>query len=465
MLLPPIGRLLAALVFVAAASLTPGLSTAPAAASSGLPAPTAVSLPTPVLNATWTPPPTSGAYATTPADTQVFEFDGRGSDHGVGMSQYGAYGRALAGQTYPQILGAYFSGTSIGRISPKTRVRVLLAASHVPTPESPARITARNGPWSSTAFVDALGRPRVFPRATYVQLVHGGDGWLAQVYSPTGVLLQERPATDLTIRPASKTTLLEIKWRDYGMKYNLVRGSMRLLVKGAGVEAINNLSMDDYLRAVVPAEMPAVWPIEALRAQAVAARSYAYLRLKPRNAFDVKPTSANQVYAGWKRERPKTNLAVSSTSNQVVSYNGRVANALFFATGGGATENNEYVWNVTDTGRVTAKPVAYLRGVSDVGPNGVAYDSMAPDYSWTTAQFSWAQLDEILNSDPRTAVGKLEDVKFDRGFSGRIYRATIVGAERTTRVSASIFRAVFNKHRPAGHALKSMMFWLRPVAQ
>ena len=59
--------------------------------------------------------------------------------------------------------------------------------------------------------------------------------------------------------------------------------------------------MDDYLRAVVPAEMPAVWPIEALRAQAVAARSYAYLRLKPRNTFDVRPTSANQVYAGWKR--------------------------------------------------------------------------------------------------------------------------------------------------------------------
>ena len=237
---------------------------------------------------------------------------------------------------------------------------------------------------------------------------------------------------------------------------------MRLLVSGSGVEAINIVSMNDYLRGVVPSEMPAIWPIEALRSQAVAARSYAYRHLHPKNDFDVKPTTANQVYAGYKRERPASNTAVDSTANQVVMYNGNVANAFFFSTAGGATENNEDVW-VSATGQITSHPIAYLRGIRDVAPNGVAYDAMAPSYSWSSGTFSWSQLGSILARDSRTAVGTLLNLKFDRGFSGRVYRVTIVGSARTTYVSGAIFRGVYNTYRVSGHQLTSTLFYLDPA--
>ena len=273
--------------------------------------------------------------------------------------------------------------------------------------------------------------------------------------------MERKVTSNLTIKPAASATLMEIKWRDIGARYTLVRGSMRMVVNGSGVEAINILSMDDYLRAVVPAEMPASWAIEALKSQAVAARSYAYVRLKPGKDFDVKPTTANQVYSGYSHEKAASNLAVSSTSGQVVMYSGKVADAFFFAIGGGATENNEDVWGVSSAGKITSNSIPYLRGISDIGPNGVAYDSMAKDYAWSSASFTMSQLGTILGRDSRTAVGTLESVTFDRGFSGRIYRATIVGSTRTVYVSGAIFKAVYNANRLSGPQLRSTMFWLK----
>jgi len=377
------------------------------------------------------------------------------------MSQYGAYGRALAGQTYRQILSAYYTGTTIGTISAGTQVRVQLAASHVPTAASPARVTARRGGWTSGAFLDSVGVPTVFPADSYVDMVKTANGWEADVHDAGGALLAQTMTTDVTVKPASGATLMEIKWRDTNQSYTLVRGSIRLLVNGSGIEAINILSMDDYLKAVVPAEMPASWSIEALRAQAVAARGYAYLRLKPGSAYDIRPTAANQVYSGYARERARSTLAVTSTKGQVVKYGGKVANTFFFAIDGGATENNEDVWGVTRTGRITAHPIPYLRGIKDVAPNGVAYDSIARNYRWSSATFTMTQLSNVLSKDPRTSVGTLISVKFDRGFSGRIYRATIVGSTRTVSVSGAIFKKVYNANRLAGPELRSTMFWLK----
>jgi len=378
------------------------------------------------------------------------------------MSQYGALGRAQAGQTYDQILAHYYSDTTLGTISPDTLVRIELAESHVPTSKSPARIIGRDGTWSSQSFLNDKGKPIVFPADSYAELTQGAGGWEADVYDSTGAPLASAQTTDVTLQPTDPATLFEMDWRDSLPKYNLYRGSMRLLVNGDGVQAINVVGMDDYLRGVVPAEMPPRWPVEAVKAQVVASRSYAYVRLRPDRIYDVVPNADNQVYGGEKIEFPRSNAAVDATSNQVVMYDGQVANAFFFTVGGGYTEDNEYAW-VGNNGKVIAAPIPYLRGEPDVNANGVAYDANAPNYSWQSATFTWTQLQQMLDRDSRTNVGTLIDLKYERGVSGRVYRVTVVGSARTVNVAGQVFKVIYNKQRLAGAALKSTMFWLGPA--
>ncbi|MEP7158056.1 MAG: SpoIID/LytB domain-containing protein, partial [Chloroflexota bacterium] len=382
-------------------------------------------------------------------------------DHGVGMSQYGARGRAAAGQTYDEILAHYYSGTTLGTIEPSLKVRVLLASAHVPTGSLPARVTARGGGWSSPAFVDGGGEPFLFPADSYVQLVLGEAGWSAAAFDANGNLLASVVTTDVTVEPVDAATRLEMKWRSSLVKYNLYRGSIRMTASGNSVRGINIASMDDYIRGVVPAEVPPLWPIEAVKSQAVAARSYAYVRLHPERDWDVVPTSDNQVYGGVILEHPRSNLAVDQTANQVVMANGRAANTFFFAVGGGATENNEFVW-VGNAGKVIANAISYLRGSPDTDANGLAYDRNAPGFAWSTNSFSWVKLDNILSHDSRTNVGTLTDLHFDRGVSGRVYRVTITGTSGRKTVSGAVFKAVFNGNTD-GPSLRSNMFYLEPA--
>lgn len=380
------------------------------------------------------------------------------------MSQYGALGRAQAGQTYDQILGHYYSGTTLGTIAANTLVRVQLASSHVPTASSPARITARNGGWQSSAFVDGSGQPLVFPADSYVQMLSGVNGWQADVFDSTGVQLATALTSDLTINPSDTTTRLEMRWRDSLAKYTQYRGSMRLLVSGTGVQCINVVVMDDYLKGVVPAEMPPLWPIEAVKSQVVASRGYAYVRLRPQRSFDVVPTAGNQVYGGASIEHARSNAAIDATANQVVMYDGTVANTFFFTIGGGYTENNEYAW-VGSAGKVISSAIPYLRGQPDYDPNGIAYDSKARGFNWQTATFTWTQLGQMLARDSRTNVGTLTDIKFARGVSGRVYKVTIIGSNRTVNVSGPVFKGIYNGQRLSGNGLKSTMFWLGPAPQ
>ena len=442
---------------------TPSAKPTPTPSTKPTPTPTPKATPTPTRTPTPSPTPTSTPSPSPSATPSgLLYFNGRGTDHGVGMSQYGALGRAQAGETYDQILAHYYSGTTLGTISPNTTVRVLLAAAHVPTGASPARITARGGGWQSAAFLDTNGKQRLFPADSYVQLVSGVSGWHADVYDAAGTLLASAAATDVTVKPSDPGTLLEMKWRDSLTKYDSYRGTMRLLVNGTGVQCINAVGMDDYLQGVVPAEMPPLWPVEAVKAQAVASRGYAYVRLHSDRTYDVVPTAGNQVYGGADIEHPRSNAAVEATANQVVTYDGAVADTFFFTVGGGYTEDNEYAW-VGNNGRVIANPIPYLRGVPDYDDNGVAYDARAPGFKWQTDAFTLSQLGQMLARDPRTNVGTLISLKFDRGVSGRVYRVTITGSTRTVYVSGPLFKGVYNNGRLSGAGLKSTMFWLGPA--
>ncbi len=125
------------------------------------------------------------------------------------------------------------------------------------------------------------------------------------------------------------------------------RGNLIIKKTDEGLTIINDVGLEDYLLGVVPSEMPASWDIEALKAQAIAARSYTLANLGKRIFFgyDLKDTAEDQVYNGASAEKEKTNKAVLETKGKVLVYNGKIINASYCASAGGKTRLASEVWN------------------------------------------------------------------------------------------------------------------------
>ena len=319
---------------------------------------------------------------------------GRGWGHGVGLSQYGARGLAEHGDGYRAIVAHYYPGTRLVRALRSRRVRVLLQ------PVDPYIRVRRATRLSGDGRVI-----RLHPAYTY---------WIRR---SRGLLVVKRPgkvvgrfASSVRLwRPGRAVRLLgpAINY----IRDGLYRGYVKVVPDGGGVTAINSALLDAYVRGVVPGEMPSSWHLEALKAQAVAARSYALATRKPYAAFDQYPDTRSQVYRGVYGERASTDLAVSATPRAVLTYAGEPAVAYFFSTSGGKTENVENVF----TG---AEPRPYLRGVDD------PYDDLSPYHRWTR-NFTTGQMDSRLGSySPGTFVRI--DV-LERGVSPRIVRARVYG--------------------------------------
>jgi stage II sporulation protein D len=164
------------------------------------------------------------------------------------------------------------------------------------------------------------------------------------------------------------------------------------------------------VRGVVAGEMPSSWPLEALKAQAVTARTYALATRKTTGLFDQYPDTRSQVYRGVTGESVRSDAAVAQTAGRALFYGGEPAVTYYFSTSGGHTENVEFSF----VGSL-AKP--WLVGVED------PYDSQSPYHRWkvpTTA----ARLDAALG-----APGRFKQVKvLDRGVSPRVVRARVIGS-------------------------------------
>jgi stage II sporulation protein D len=407
-----------------------------------------------------TPAPTWPSTVTT-LGTSV-KFYGRGYGHGVGLNQHGARGRALAGQTAEEILAAYYAGTTLDATDPARAVRVLVLSGFPATATSPLTIYGRGGDWTLDG-VDAVfpadARLRVWRTTTTVDGVTTTT-WRLKVRAPDGVteLYAGTVTASFHVRPATPDTRLQLTSRT--SSYDTYRGRLRIILKPTSVNVVNRLGLDDYLRGVVPCEMPASWPAEALRAQAIAARSYAVRRLHPdTGTFDVYDDTRSQVYRGVEAERAATNAAIDAAPGAILRYGSSVVNAFFHSTGGGATENNEYAF-VPTSGAVTSGPIPYLRGIRDVAPDGTPYDAGATYYAWTTSTLTRAQLSAMFKTDPRTNVGDLTRLDLRRrGASGRLYRVTLYGSAGSKTVSANVFRSVYNAKRPSGTLpLRSNLF-------
>lgn len=199
--------------------------------------------------------------------------------------------------------------------------------------------------------------------------------------------------------------------------------------------------LETYLVGVVEAEMNSNWPMEALKAQAVAARSYAYIN---RSRLDNSPRT--QAWVGPSLQTANARRAVAETRGQVLAYAGQVIPAYFHSTSGGYTENNENVWGGT--------PLPWLRGASS------PWETDSPHWEWRTAVYSREQMQAIISRDSRTNVGQLQTIKIvGRGVGGRVTSLQIIGSDGTKTVSGPTFKSVFNAYSPGSDpGLRSTLF-------
>jgi stage II sporulation protein D len=342
------------------------------------------------------------APAQAPAASWVVK--GAGFGHGVGMSQYGAYGYAQHGFGHREILAHYYTGTEIGKAG-KSRIRVLL--------QSGRRSVSFSG-------VDSAGTKRLNAATTYVARPRGAKvvlktrrGRRAGTFS--GVLRLKGPRGFVRL---GGTALNGVSGGSY-------RGAIELRAGGGRVTAVNLAGLDAYLQGVVPGEMPASWAAEALQAQAVAARTYALGTDAGGAVFDQYPDTRSQVYKGMSAEQPSTNAAVRATSGEVVTYQGALATTYYFSTSGGQTENVENVF-------YGSPPIPYLRSVKD------PYDGGSPRHRWRL-RFTGAQMRARLGSLCRGSFRAIKVRK--RGVSPRVVLADVVCSRATVRTSGTTLRA------------------------
>jgi stage II sporulation protein D len=183
------------------------------------------------------------------------------------------------------------------------------------------------------------------------------------------------------------------------------------------LNAINALPVDQYVKGVVPNESPASWPLAALQAQAVAARSYALSTQVDGNGFDLYDDTRSQVYEGIASEEARANQAAAMTRGQVVTYEGKIAQTFFSACSGGHTESIQNVF--------FGAPVPYLVGVPD------PYDGSCPLHTWEL-EFSGREISAKLSG---YLEGKLKQVVVTkRGVSPRIVWAKLIGTTGVTKI-------------------------------
>ena len=323
-------------------------------------------------------------------------FRGAGFGHGIGMSQYGAYGYALQDAKYEGILAHYYKGTKLSTLSPGS-VRVLLQPID---------------PYIRVRGATSVGGRSIKPEETYLAK-RGGAGIV--VTNSRGKRVFNFAASSLKFRGADPMRLLGPALN--GVTSGLYRGSIEVRLDGSGVTSINELDMDSYIRGVVAGEMPSSWPLEALKVQAVAARTYALSTAKSSGSFDQYPDTRSQVYRGVTGESVRSDAAVAATARQIVTYNGVPAVTYYFSTSGGQTENVEFSFIGS-----LSKP--WLVSVPD------PYDNQSPYHRWTV-RFSADRLDRALG-----APGAFKRLKVtERGQSPRVVQADVVGTRGTRTVT------------------------------
>lgn len=385
----------------------------------------------------------------------TFLVDGRGWGHGIGMSQYGARGYADAGFGYADILKRYYTGVAVEPKPQPASLRIWLGE------DTTARVDATLTPSGPVNFV--IGGQTVATAAANESVrIEVFNGKFDLYVNEVNRVAQQGGGGDNLYAVFGNSP---IKLDETGHRYKY--GTLEFAItNGANLRMVlQDIGMQQYLYGL--GEVPSSWPAEALKAQAVAARTYGLekvLRLgqnRPGCGCALYRTVSDQNYIGFEKEAGSGGdrwvAAVNDTNEQTITHSGNPIQAFYSSSSGGHTENSENVF-------VEALP--YLRGVPD------PYDSASGTNSLHTwkRDFSRADLEQWLNASSSTSVGTLDRVEFvpPFGVSGRVIRqlddsrggVRIVGSSGTKRVSGDTFRSVVNRGSGSATSLPSSLMRL-----
>jgi stage II sporulation protein D len=368
---------------------------------------------------------TSAVLTTIPAraDSAVaarsgsFTIRGAGWGHGWGMSQYGAYGAARKGLSWKQILAFYYRGTRLSKMPSGTKIKVWIAADN----DNSLRVLPARG----LAVRDTAGHSYTVPtgaKYTSWRISRSGTGYRLSYRTSSGSYVTKSPGlTSGTWSFSTGSKIVKVVLPNGSVRP--YRGSVALIKRGTGGRTINNVLLEDYVKGVVPAEMPTSWAANAVRAQAVAARSYA-VRLQKfagHSGYDICDTTACQVYGGMGRETSGGNAAVKTTAGTIVTYRGVVALTQYSPSNGGHTARGDYL---------------YLAAHAD------PYDGVIKSQAWTRT----LSASSIRRAWPSVGTVKQLQITSRDGagaWGGRVKAIKIIGSSRTTTVSGTTFQHMF----------------------
>jgi stage II sporulation protein D len=321
-------------------------------------------------------------------------FYGSGFGHGVGMSQYGANGWATGATgvklTGEQIVARYYPGTQLQFVDAQRPFnRVLLSA-----PSSQGRFNCGDNRLFAGSLGDltSAGGMRVLNEgANNQEIARGAGGQNFQFIAKNGIVevwanwapprLVYSGAGPISVAPLDPNQPL-----GFIQKGGTYRGNIRFSNLGGTLRVVNTVTYDDYVRGVLPLEMPTSWHPEALKAQAYAARTYAYSGYKgAARDYDVTDDQADQCYGGTRVEVPSSNAAVTATNGRVITYQGASIRAYFASSNGGYTLSDGcWMNNVVRSGSSwTCSPgQPYLTPMADPADRAVAAPAN-PRASWT----------------------------------------------------------------------------------
>ncbi|GGS07780.1 sporulation protein [Deinococcus sedimenti] len=290
-------------------------------------------------------------------------------------------------------------GVLLGSGASALNVRVLVASA----PQLTVRVAA---PAPATGALNVPGPPATTPLPVQAWTVGAAGAQLTLNGQSTG--------SATLYLPPSAGSAVEIAGKTY-------RGGVQLRAEKGGVQGINVVDLEDYLRGVVPAEMPASWPAAAVQAQAVIARTYVTARINPATPFDTCATDACQVYGGVAAEKPQADAAIAATRAQVVAFGGKPASTFFSSDNGGFTASSGEVWG---------KDLPYLPAKAD------PFTAGGPRARWQLEVPLTRVQEAAGNAGVR--VGALRGVTVTRvSESGRPLEITFVGATGSGKLTGA----------------------------
>lgn len=378
------------------------------------------------------PAPAAAAESYPRPSSTTLDLIGRGYGHGRGMSQWGAYGAAAgpARLTWPQILAFYYPGTALSqRGNDNVRVRLdqvgtgpttLAAGGGLTLTAASCRIVL-----PTTSSVITYWRVRRSSATTFaLEFFNSSPSdrrWHAWTPRGTGC-----PAAATTPTWTFSGTGNVVRVLMPGGAERSYRGVVQAVADPSVATAqrtLNVLDLEDYLKSVVPSEMPASWAPEALKAQAVAARTYAARRLGGTGYYDICDTQACQVYSGTANEHPNATSAIDATSGRVVTYGGQLALTEFSAYNGGWTSAGNVPYQV-------AKPDPY----DGAFPTPAADWRVSVPLAKIEATYRQIGLLRAIQITQRDGHGK---------FGGAVQQMVLVGSTGSVALTGSAFRSAF----------------------